>query len=795
MLSGQIGVGKSRILSELREQLETQGQMLVWGSVFDGQASGPTRGLMLAIRRGLGIATVSGAALAERVEAILKRLGIDDPWEHSALTELLGAGPPTPEGSLLSREQTRWALIERLLQRVAQERPVLLALDDVHLSDGAVLRFLRWMRHTRHTSRPWAVVATFRTETVRATGATADALRSLIEDDDGARLIHVEVQRMGLRVLQSIVRDALPVAADVADIVAMRAAGNPMFAVELVRHLVESGRLDQPGPPPTPDELLRDMPDAVGALLTRRIDEAGAQADDDGAALEAWERLAFLGLRFPLALGHALMRTNASESEAQGEFERALSAALVSGVLVEETHGVIRFESALLRDALLERAAAGERSAGRERDAAEAKQAHHADDLDPYAFDIARHYERSGMVDEALRFYLRAGRYGQASLRPTAALDGWRAAQAMADAGANAGDEARIEALLGQAEAHLSLASYDEAERAALLARRIASLSRRSAPPEAARLLAEAARHKGDIRQARSLYEGALQAFEREGSGEGAALSAFGLGRLELRDGRLQEAERRFRGARARFHKLGHASGAAAALRELGRTAYATGLYEEALAMGTEAREASRAADDPQGAGLAAIILGEVQGTLGDRRAAVDHFERARDELIAIGDTYSATLATLAAGCLDRSEDAERASVKLHEAWTGFRELGDRQHAAIAALLLATLDADAGRWEVALPRIDEALERDSRERIDDPRFVAALVDVARLAIFAGQLGVARRLLQTATWKLDRTAHESPLYDRVDEVEYLLSELGEDNDEEPTGFVDWWDGDD
>ena len=163
------------------------------------------------------------------------------------------------------------------------------------------------------------------------------------------------------------------------------------------------------------------------------------------------------------------MRTNASESEAQGEFERALSAALVSGVLVEETHGVIRFESALLRDALLERAAAGERSAERERDAAEAKQAHHADDLDPYAFDIARHYERSGMVDEALRFYLRAGRYGQASLRPTAALDGWRAAQAMADAGANAGDEARIEALLGQAEAHLSFASYDEAERAALL--------------------------------------------------------------------------------------------------------------------------------------------------------------------------------------------------------------------------------------------------------------------------------------------------------------------------------------
>ena len=38
------------------------------------------------------------------------------------------------------------------------------------------------------------------------------------------------------------------------------------------------------------------------------------------------------------------------------------------------------------------------------------------------------------------------------------------------------------------------------------------------------------------------------------------------------------------------------------------------------------------------------------------------------------------------------------------------------------------------------------------------------------------LALARRVLETAGFKLDRIAETTTLYDRVDEVEYLLHEL-------------------
>ena len=78
--------------------------------------------------------------------------------------------------------------------------------------------------------------------------------------------------------------------------------------------------------------------------------------------------------------------------------------------------------------------------------------------------------------------------------------------------------------------------------------------------------------------------------------------------------------------------------------------------------------------------------------------------------------------------------------------------------------------------------IERALHRDAHERVDDPRFVELLVDIARQAIFAGREELARRLLETASHKLQRIAHASPLYDRVDEVQYLLHELDEGEDE-------------
>ncbi|MFT4706002.1 MAG: tetratricopeptide (TPR) repeat protein, partial [Bradymonadia bacterium] len=275
--------------------------------------------------------------------------------------------------------------------------------------------------------------------------------------------------------------------------------------------------------------------------------------------------------------------------------------------------------------------------------------------------------------------------------------------------------------------------------------------------------------------------EVAKVAHQRVGDQAGVAAALFGLGQLELRDGRAQESEAALREARRLYADLGDAHGEIGAIREMGRTAYTTGLYEEALELAEDALQRAEGHDDRRNSAMTRALIGEIMGALGDGRTANELFEQARDELAAIGDVHGARLATLSMGAIARSQDlADAARSHLEEAWTALSEMGDRQNAAIAALLLGAVEAEAGQWHSALPKIEEALERDAAERIDDPHFVSALVDVARLAIFGGRPDAARELLRVAAWKLERMSHGSPLYDRVDEVAYLQEALSEDD---------------
>ncbi len=143
------------------------------------------------------------------------------------------------------------------------------------------------------------------------------------------------------------------------------------------------------------------------------------------------------------------------------------------------------------------------------------------------------------------------------------------------------------------------------------------------------------------------------------------------------------------------------------------------------------------------------------------------------------------------------TDQQEAAREHLLEALAAFEEMGDRQYLAIVGLALGALDAEADRWDLADPRLRATLERDRRERIDHASFVTMLVDLGRTALFAGRNALAKELLITANYKLGRIAAESPLYDRVDEVQYLLSELqdAETDLDESTAVVDLFADDD
>ncbi len=776
-VAGELGMGRSRLVRELREQLEEYGLMQAWTGTCDPSGADPDDALREAVRRGLGVAGLTPAETEQRIEELLHRQQIDDEWEQQAMLEFLLPDRVDAERRLLTTEQAQWALLERVLVRAGRDRPVLLTLEDVHVSDGGPARFVEWLIDTPGEAR-WCVVLTWRPE-LAGEGTRIGRDLGEVRERAKRRLTEVHLRRLNLDAMQTMVRGSVPLHRDLADAIAMRAGGNPMLAIELVRHLVDSGRLEGFGEAPSASELLGDLPDGIGAILRRRLDEAAASSADGEAIVAVWEQLAVLGMRVTIDLAVTMLAPHGDASE----LDRALTAAVSAGVLVEEDdHGVFRFESAMLRDALLERADDAGRREPLERSAADARMRHYADAIDEQGMEIGRHLERGGRAAAAGAYYLHYARWARQRQQYPVALDAYLALRAVVAPAMPETADAMILARLGLADAWLQLADFDAAQREAIGARTVAADTGRDSPPEATRVLAMISHRTGNTREARMLYQAAASGFARTEGVEGQARCEYWLAQLELADGRVPEAERILRQCRERFASIGHRRGEASVTWALGRAALTTGLLDEAGELVERARGEYRDAADRHGEAMCSLLFAEIaraQWGLAETSTTVAaYFERARDELLAMGDRHHAACATLWLGLtVESTADHGMGALRwLRDALASFEAMGDRQQAAVARLAVARLVAEEGRFDAAVDDVERSLARDERERIDDPLFVTLLVDVGRQAMLAGRTDLARRVLETAGFKLERIAETTTLYDRVDEVEYLLHEL-------------------
>jgi tetratricopeptide (TPR) repeat protein len=462
--------------------------------------------------------------------------------------------------------------------------------------------------------------------------------------------------------------------------------------------------------------------------------------------------------------------------DAAPALDGALTAGVAAGLLTDaDLPGSFRFENPMLREALLERVI----EQGRRRElnlvAATARQTRWADHVDAHALEIARHLHAAGLLQQALEWYRRYAAWARSAGEVLAAVDAWRGAEVMVADGPR---DAAIEVALGKADAHLALAEFEEARDLARRAERIAGAT---PPAEATRILATVANRAGETRRAQALYAESIERFAAHGDAAGQAHAELGLADLELRSGRPPEAERLLRGALERLRRIGDARAAAEATLMLGRAALDTGLHEEASDYVARAIADWDAMGDRLGSARGRLLAGEI--ALAQRRTdeARTSFDEAREALLALGDRHSAAVAGFLAGLAAEASGADKQARRLFDdAVHHFEWIGDQQYAAVARLALGRLDAESGAWDRADNAIRQVVDRDETERIDDPRFVGLLIDTGRLAIFAGRDDVARRLLKTAAFKLGRIADGTGLYDRVDEVQYLLHELENDS---------------
>lgn len=384
------------------------------------------------------------AALADLLDAVAEAVlpALAEPQRLALEVALMRAVPP---GTPPSARAVATAFLTAI-RRVAEETPVLIAIDDAQWLDRASADALAFALRRVHPHRV-GVIASVRVD-------DAPAADPLALDRAFAGVDRLRLAPLALGPLHHVIRAHLdhlfprPTLRRIAD----GSDGNPFFALEIARALIDAGRPPGPGEPMPVSETLT-------SLLTRRLDRLPAATRD--------VLLVAAALAAP-----TVARIRAT---ADGDADAALARAARARVI--ELHGDrIRFTHPLLASAVYAAASAARRRALHQRIAdaivePEERTRHLAlaasepDETVARALDAAATLaRRRGAPDAAGELQEEAARLTVPSERPTAGRRRIRAAEHYV----HAGDRARARTLLDGVLAD-ALAPSDRADALRLL--------------------------------------------------------------------------------------------------------------------------------------------------------------------------------------------------------------------------------------------------------------------------------------------------------------------------------------
>jgi DNA-binding SARP family transcriptional activator len=401
ILSGEAGIGKTTLLGAFARARDGDGtNAIVYGRCDEGAAVPlqPFRDAMGAL---------VDSAPNDVLVAHCERFGGELTRIAPRLTTRVWAPPPIIRDEATERYQL-FESVADLLRRLAATGPVTLMLDDLHWAEPTALLLLRHLARAL-SDAPVLVVASMRDTGEQSTDLIA-ALADL-ERGHARRISLLGFDDAELSDLVASVTDAPSTPADdLLEQLRHLTAGNPLYAVQLVRHLVEAGHLVADDKPRADALTDGNLPASLLDVVLTRVRALGDVTHD---VLQAG---AVLGVEFD-------ENTLAQMTDAgDDDVTNALDAALEAGLLVEsdELPVTMRFAHALVAHALYSALRGPRRRRMHERAARVLQKS--TDELpQKTVVDLARHCALAGDLPDALRWSTAAGDYALDHLAPSEA--------------------------------------------------------------------------------------------------------------------------------------------------------------------------------------------------------------------------------------------------------------------------------------------------------------------------------------------------------------------------------------
>jgi predicted ATPase len=409
LLSGEAGIGKSRLAQVLMEHVAAEPQtwltpcqcspyhqhtalyplieLLERVALRFAREEAPEQKL----RKLEGFVVQYGLSLAEAMPLFAALLSVPLPAEYAPLTV-------SPERQ---KQQTLHALLTILL-RIAAQQPVLLVMEDLHWVDPSTLEFLSLLVDQGPTARILTLL-TFRPDFRPSWTGRAYLTQMALP-----RLPRRQAVEMTGRVAHD---KALP--SEVVEQVVAKTDGVPLFVEELTRMVLESGllqaredRYELAGPLP-PLAIPATLHDSLMARLDR---------------LATVKALAQLGATLGREFAYALLQAVSPWDE--GTLQQGLHQLVAAEFLYQQglpPQATYRFKHALIQDAAYQSLLKSTRQQHHQR-IAQVLEARFPELCETQPELLAHHYTEAGLTEPAIAYWQQAGEHASERSAPLEAI-------------------------------------------------------------------------------------------------------------------------------------------------------------------------------------------------------------------------------------------------------------------------------------------------------------------------------------------------------------------------------------
>lgn len=448
-VSGDVGMGKSRLLAEMGIEARARGFQVLEGHTYEAGGMFPYLPFIEALRPVLRTSSLNDMRWYVGLEDRKAEAAYNGGAASLSLTgaplvmalarlfpELPGVLDVTSTAEVLSADQEKFRLfdaIATLLERMAMQQPIMLAIDNLQWADSASLELTLYLTVRLHSSQ---VALAGATRPPGASGSSDERVISATAALTATRMLG-ELMRQGLLLLLPLG----PLSPDAAarhlhallpgtftealgQSLLDRAGGNPFFLEELVRALTLSGQLVlREGVWRTTRAIGSELPESIMLAVGQRLQGLSA------ACLEMLRVAALFGRIFPVQALVSVLEQ--SEEQVQAWIDEAAQAAIIAlspddTTFTEAYAGDVDNEPGL-RDivsalgpvsymfcqGIVQEALYNElpvyRRRGLHAHIGTALEAYYAEQTDKHAAELARHYISGGEQGAALYWSLLAG--------------------------------------------------------------------------------------------------------------------------------------------------------------------------------------------------------------------------------------------------------------------------------------------------------------------------------------------------------------------------------------------------